>query len=210
MNWIILSSFIISLLLSPYSSIQVFASSLSSESNLAQRKYNNRLKENNYFLAFLKNSNAATAISADKIINDKIRQRVVGKGFADIRFLGHRLQADHIEIQTITHDGVATGNVVFQTKNDRIVGSRAEFNLDSEKLTIFSAYGYIAATYYVKANVIRRLSYDHYEVINGSFTSCKGDNPDWALRSKKTNFKIGGYAELKNPRLEVSGIPIIG
>ncbi len=87
MNWIILSSFIISLLLSPYSSTQVFASSLSSESNLSQRKYNNSLKGNNYFLAFLKNSNAATAISADKIINDKIRQRVVGKGFADIRFL---------------------------------------------------------------------------------------------------------------------------
>ena len=57
---------------------------------------------------------------------------------------------------------------VFQTKNDRIVGTRAEFNIDSEKLTIFSAYGFIAATYYIRANSIRRLSYDHYEVLNGS------------------------------------------
>ncbi len=211
MNRIIFSSFIISLTITcTLSTIHVFASSLSNISDQIQRPYQKELPEKDYSLAFLKNSNSATAISADKIINDKIRQRVVGKGFADIRFLGHRLQADHIEVQTITHDGVATGNVVFQTKNDRILGSRAEFNLDSEKLTIFSAHGYIAATYYVKANVIRRLSYDHYEVINGSFTSCKGDNPDWALKSKKTNFRIGGYAELKNPRLEVSGIPIIG
>ena len=183
MNWIKFSFFIISIsLASSLTTIQVFASSLSNTSNKIQKTYQKELLEKNISLAFLKNSNAATAISADKIINDKIRQRVVGKGFADIRFLGHRLQADHIEVQTLTHDGVATGNVVFQTKNERIVGSRAEFNLDSEKLTIFSAYGYIAATYYVEANVIRRLSYDHYEVINGSFTSCKGDNPDWALR----------------------------
>ena len=210
MNWIIFSSFIISLLFSPLVIIKVFANSLSNDSIQTYKSNKRKLLESDSTFAFLKNSNAATAISADKIINDKKRQRVVGKGFADIRFLGHRLQADHIEIQTITHDGVATGNVVFQTKNDRIVGTRAEFNLDSEKLTIFSAYGFIAATYYIRANVIRRLSNDHYEVLNGSFTSCKGDKPDWAIRSKKTNFKIGGYAELKNPRLEVSGFPIIG
>ncbi|MED5579563.1 MAG: LPS assembly protein LptD [Nitrospinota bacterium] len=200
---------IISLLFSHLTNIEIFANSLLNPSKEITNNYARNFKESSGPLAFLKDSNAATAISADKIINDKIRQRVVGKGFADIRFLGHRLQADHIEIQTITHDGIATGNVVFQTKNDRVIGTRAEFNLDSEKLTIFSAYGFIAATYYIRANVIRRLSYDHYEVLGGTFTSCKGDKPDWALRSKKTNFKIGGYAELKNPRLEISGFPVI-
>ncbi|MDA0999523.1 MAG: LPS assembly protein LptD [bacterium] len=159
-------------------------------------------------LRFLRDAGASAAFTADEMREDRARKRVVGKGFADIRFLGNRIQADYVEIQTETRDGVATGNIVFQQGNDRLVGSRIEFNLDSEKVTIYDARGYLGATYYIKAEVIRRVSEDRYEIIRGTFTTCEGDRPDWLFASRKTNFQIEGYAQLSTPVFEISGVPV--
>ncbi|MFC1492122.1 LPS-assembly protein LptD [Nitrospinota bacterium] len=158
-------------------------------------------------LRFLRDPTAAAAISADELLEDRERKRVIGRGFADVRFLGKRIQADHIEIQTETRDAVATGNIVFHTGNDRIVGSRIDFNLDSERLVIHDARGYIAATYYITANVIRRISEDRYEVIGGTFTTCEGDRPEWAFHAEKSTFQIEGYAHLKTPLISLMGVP---
>ncbi len=158
-------------------------------------------------LRFLRDSTAAAAISADKLLEDRERKRVIGRGFADLRFLGKRVQADHIEVQTETRDAVATGNIIFQAGNDRIVGSRIDFNLDSERLVIYDAKGYLGATYYITGNVVRRISVDRYEVIDGTFTTCEGDKPDWAFHSRKSTFQIEGYAHLQAPLLSLRGVP---
>ncbi len=158
-------------------------------------------------LEFLRDPSAAAAITADELLEDRERKRVIGRGFADLRYLGKRIQADHIEIQTETRDGVATGNIIFQTGNDRIVGSRVDFNLDSEHMVIYDARGYVAATYYITGNVIRRIAHDRYEIVDGTFTTCEGDTPDWAFRSKKINFQIEGYAHLQTPLVSLKGLP---
>ena len=158
-------------------------------------------------LRFLRDSTAAAAISADELLEDRERKRVIGRGFADLRFLGKRVQADHIEVQTETRDAVATGNIIFQAGNDRIVGSRIDFNLDSERLVIYDAKGYLGATYYITGNVVRRISVDRYEVIDGTFTTCEGDKPDWAFHSRKSTFQIEGYAHLQAPLLSLRGVP---
>ncbi|MEE9257160.1 MAG: LPS assembly protein LptD [bacterium] len=158
-------------------------------------------------LRFLRDPAAAAAISADELLEDRERKRVIGRGFADVRFLGKRVQADHIEIQTETRDAVATGNIIFQTQNDRLVGSRMEFNLDSERIVIHDARGYIGGAYYITAGTIRRLSEDRYEVIDGTFTTCEGDTPTWAFHTAKATFQIEGYAYLKAPLISLMGIP---
>ena len=158
-------------------------------------------------LRILRDPRAAAAISADELMEDRKRKRIIGRGFIDLRFRSKRVQADHIEVQTETRDAVAIGNIIFQSGNDRIVGSRIEFNLDSEKLVIYDARGYIGATYYVTANVIRRIAEDRYEVFGGTFTTCEGDNPDWAFQTKKASFQIEGYANLQSPMISLRGIP---
>jgi LPS-assembly protein len=158
-------------------------------------------------LKFLRDSKAAAAVSADELLEDRERKRVIGRGFVDLRYLSKRVQADHIEVQTETRDAVATGNIIFQTENDRIIGSRIDFNLDSEKMVIYDAQGYIGGAYYITGNVIRRIAENHYEVIDGTFTTCEGDNPDWAFVTKKATFQVEGYAHLQAPLITLSGIP---
>jgi len=157
----------------------------------------------------LRNPSTSAAISADKLMEDRERRRIIGRGFADLRFRGNRVQADYVEVQTETRDAVATGNVIFQSGNDRIVGNRINFNIDSEKLTIYDARGYVGENYYVTANVIRRISEDRYEVIRGTFTTCEGDKPDWAFHTKKANFQIEGYAHLQSPLISLRGVPAV-
>ncbi len=158
-------------------------------------------------LQFLRNPNAAIAITADELIEDRERQRIIGRGFSEIRYLDNGIQADHIEVQTATRDGVAAGNIVFQAGSDRIVADRAEFNLDTERIVIFNARGFIGATYYVRGRVIRRLSEDRYEVLGGSFTTCEGDLPDWAFGFERATFQVEGYARLQSPAMTIKGAP---
>ena len=155
----------------------------------------------------MKEPEAAIAITADEIREDRERQRIIGRGLADIRYLGKRIRADHIEVQTSTRDGVATGNIVFQTGSDRIVANRIEFNLDTERAVVFNARGFIGATYYVTGQVIRRLSEDRYEIQGGTFTTCEGDLPDWAFSFDRATFQIEGYARLEAPTMTVKGVP---
>lgn len=156
-------------------------------------------------LEFLRNPDAAIAITADELREDRGRQRIVGRGFAEIRYLGSGIQADHIEVQTATRDGVAHGNIVFQTGSDRIVADRAEFNLDTERMVVFNARGFIGATYYVTGRVIRRLSEDRYEIQGGAFTTCEGDLPDWAFGFERATFQVEGYARLQAPAVKIKG-----
>ncbi len=151
--------------------------------------------------------NASIDITADQIREDRERQRIIGRGFSDIRYLDNRIQADHIEVQTSTRDGVATGNVVFQTRNDRIVATHIEFNLDTERMVIFNARGFIGATYYLTGQVMRRLSEDRYEIQGGTFTTCEGDLPDWAFGFKRATFQVEGYAQLHAPTVTIKGAP---
>ena len=156
----------------------------------------------------MREPSSSAALSADELIEDRERQRVVGRGFVDLRFLGNRVQADHLEVQTETRDGVATGNVVFQTDNDRLVGSRIEFNLDNQRAVIYDARGYIGGVYYLMGEVVRRISEDRYEIRKGSFTTCEGDTPTWHFRTEKANFQIEGYAILRTPQFRVLGLPV--
>ena len=112
-------------------------------------------------------------------------------------------------MQTSTRDGVATGDIVFQTRNDRIVANRIEFNLDTERMVVFNARGFIGATYYVTGRVIRRLSEDWYEIQGGTFTTCEGKLPDWAFGFERATFQVEGYAQLEAPTMTVKGVPAI-
>ena len=156
---------------------------------------------------FSKEREASISITADEIREDRERQRIIGRGAADIRYLDKRIRADHIEVQTSTRDGVATGNIVFQAANDRIIANRIEFNLDTERMVVFNARGIIGTTYYVTGRVIRRLSENRYEIQGGTFTTCEGDLPDWAFGFERATFQVEGYAQLEAPTMTVKGVP---
>ena len=156
---------------------------------------------------FSKEREASISITADEIREDRERQRIIGRGAANIQYLDKKIRADHIEVQTATRDGVATGNIVFQTADDRIVANRIEFNLDTERVAVFNARGIIGAAYYVTGRVIRRLSEDRYEVHGGTFTTCEGDLPDWAFGFERATFQVEGYAQLETPTMTVKGVP---
>ncbi len=159
-------------------------------------------------LRFTQDPNAAIAITADEISRDKKRGRIVGSGSAEVRYLGKRIRADRIEVDTSTREGFASGNIVFEAGNDRMVATRVEFNLNTELATISDARGFIGDAYYVTGRLVRRLSEKRYEVQGGTFTTCEGDLPDWAFGFERATFEVEGYAWLETPAMRVRGVPV--
>ncbi|MFQ5895062.1 MAG: LPS-assembly protein LptD [Nitrospinota bacterium] len=159
-------------------------------------------------LRFFQEPEAAIAISADTLREDRKRKLVIGEGSVDLRFLGQRLQADRVEVNTETRDGVAEGNVVFSTPNDRLLADRMTFNLDTQRGEFFNARGYVGAFYYVQGRRIRRISEDKFEVERGIITSCAGDSPDWSFAATSALIHIENYAYIWNPSFWVKEVPV--
>ncbi len=158
---------------------------------------------------FIEEPGQAVAITADVLREDKARKLLIGDGFVEVRYRGMRLHADHVELHTESRDGVALGNVVFETEEDRLVAERMEFNLDSERVTLYQAEGYIGATYFIRGEKVVRLSEDKFDVFGGSLTSCSGDAPLWHFRSPKSLIQVEKYAYLRSPSIWLGGAPVM-
>jgi LPS-assembly protein len=149
-----------------------------------------------------------TTIRADSLTEDAERKVVVGEGFVDVRFLGNRLQADRVEINTETGDGVASGNVVFQDKGNRLVCNRIEFNIRRHQAVLYGARGELGREYKVSGERIERQDQDHYRIQDGSISTCKGPVPEWQFRSRSMDITLEEFAFIRQPTFWVAGFPV--
>ncbi len=149
-----------------------------------------------------------TTIRADSLTEDSERKVVVGEGFVDVRFLGNRLQADRVEINTGTGDGVASGNVVFQDKGNRLVCNRIEFNIRRQQAVLYGARGELGREYKVSGERIERHDARHYRILDGSLTTCKGPVPEWQFRSRSMDITLEEFAFIRQPTFWVVGFPV--
>ena len=149
-----------------------------------------------------------TTIRADSLTEDSERKVVVGEGFVDVRFLGNRLQADRVEINTETGDGVASGNVVFQDKGNRLVCNRIEFNIRRQQAVLYGARGELGREYKVSGERIERQDERHYRIQDGSLSTCTGPVPEWQFRSRSMDITLEEFAFIRQPTFWVAGFPV--
>jgi lipopolysaccharide assembly outer membrane protein LptD (OstA) len=149
-----------------------------------------------------------TSIRADFLTEDAERNLVIGEGFVDIQYLGNRLQADHVEINTETGEGVAEGNVVFQDKENRLVCDRIEFNVQRQQAIMYGAKGELGRQYRVSGDRIERQDIKHYRIQGGAFSTCEAPVPEWQFHSNTIDVTLEEYAFIKMPTFWVLGFPV--
>jgi LPS-assembly protein len=142
------------------------------------------------------------------LTEDAERNLVIGEGFVDVQYLGNRLQADHVEINTETGEGVAEGNVVFQDKENRVVCDRIEFNVQRQQAIMYGAKGELGRQYRVSGERIERQDMTHYRIQNGAFSTCEAPVPEWQFRSSTIDVTLEEYAFIKMPTFWVLGFPV--
>lgn len=139
----------------------------------------------------------------------------VEEGNVDARIGTYRLQADKITIYEATNKVIAEGNVVFdQGEQQRITGSRAEWNYKTKTGFFINSTGYTNQTQdgtrmYFIADRVERISLDTIIVINGEITACDEEVPKWSFHAKKARIKTGDRVKLSSPTFRVKKVPII-
>jgi LPS-assembly protein len=138
----------------------------------------------------------------------------VYEGNVDARIGTYRLQADKVTVYEATNKVIAEGNVVFdQGDQQRITGSRAEWNYKSKTGSFIDSTGYTNQTQdgtriYFTADRVDKISLDTIIATNVQVTACDEDVPKWSFHSKRVKIKTGDRVRLYHPDLRIKKLPI--
>ena len=145
------------------------------------------------------------------------------RGNVEIRSGTYILNCDEATYDSTTGKITATGHVVYQggPRNERIVGSRATYDVSRDTGVFYDATGSIGARvknrtmyltsstpFFFKGKVVDKLGPDRYRVNDGYVTSCQLPKPKWLLDSKTAEVEVGDEAVLHHATLKVDGIPV--
>lgn len=126
----------------------------------------------------------------------------------DVRYGDMVLQGDYIQVNAVTKNVIATGNVVLQQGSQRMVGERLVFNLDTRLGTLFEAWGFADPDLYMSADEIEKVGGRRFELRGATLTSCTQPTPQWRLRASRAIYEEDRYVRLYHTRLEFFGVPV--
>ncbi len=106
-----------------------------------------------------------------------------------------RLLADRVELNRDTGEAVAQGKVIFFDGEDRLVGNRVDYNLKTGTGVVYDGSTVTPPYYHLSGERMDRIGEGIYRVRQGVFTTCEGDEPDWAFKmgSGVANLNEGIY-----------------
>ncbi|MFQ5912628.1 MAG: LPS-assembly protein LptD [Nitrospinota bacterium] len=149
-----------------------------------------------------------TRIRADSLSEDAERQLIIGQGFVDVQYMGNLLQADRVQINVETGEGVAEGNVVFQDKGNRLVCDRIEFNIRRQQAVLYGVQGELGRQYRISGERVERQDENSYRIQQGAISTCTDPIPEWQIRSRSMDVTLEEWAYIRQPMFWVAGFPV--
>ncbi|MBV9960270.1 MAG: LPS-assembly protein LptD [Acidobacteria bacterium] len=137
----------------------------------------------------------------------------VAEGNVDARIGVYRLQADKVVVYEASNRVLAEGNVVFDQGEQRITGSRAEWNYATKLGYFVNSTGFTNQTQdgtviYFTADSVEKVSANKIVVINAELTACEDSVPKWSFKTRRAEIVIGDRARFKNPSFRVKNFPV--
>jgi LPS-assembly protein len=141
-----------------------------------------------------------------------------------------KIFADEVELFLDENRAIATGNVVFTQGANRIAADRADFNTATRLGTFYNARGIATVKpprqrvtpggiapppvvgqdndVYFFGETVEKIGPKKYKIINGGFSTCVQPTPRWDLTAGEVILNIEHYTILKEPTLNVKGVPL--
>ncbi len=149
-----------------------------------------------------------TAVGSAETVETVGERLVVASGGVEFRFREMRLQAQRVEVDRVSRDVRAEGEVILDEGPRRLTGSEMTMNLDSRTGQITNAKVFADPDIYFSGAEVEMLGNDVYNVKNGEVTSCLEDNPGWSFRTSNARVRLEGLARLRNTTMRVKGAPV--
>ena len=147
-------------------------------------------------------------VSAEKV-SKTAEDEYVLEGFVDIVSGKSRIQADKVYMNNRTKELLAEGSVLLDWGENRLAGSKLEFNLDTENGVIYSVLGYMEPEYIFTAEKVEKIAEDKIVLYKGVFTSCTQPTPYWSFKVGRALIHLNHYAHLRNILFKVRKVPLI-
>jgi LPS-assembly protein len=139
---------------------------------------------------------------------------IVYEGNVDARIGVYRLQADKITVYEASNRVIAEGNVVFDQGQQRITGTRAEWNYATKLGFFVNSTGFTNQTQdgtviYFTADSVEKVSADTIVAVNAEVTACEDSVPKWSFTTKRATIKMGDRVRVSSPSFRVKGVPVV-
>jgi lipopolysaccharide assembly outer membrane protein LptD (OstA) len=118
------------------------------------------------------------------------------------------VQADNIDVNLATKEIVATGNVILDQGPRRLAGVTLTYNLDEKTGVLSQGSAYVDPDFYFWGTEIRKTGEDTFTFVDGTFTSCAEDNPDWSFKVNRAEVEVGGFAKVWGAQMRVKKAPV--
>ncbi len=133
---------------------------------------------------------------------------LVLEGYAQLGFGGLRVQADRIEVWEDEMRIEATGNVVFERGNEKVVAEKLMASLGGTRVRFENARGLLGQDFYFVAESVEEDDDGNYVLERGAFTTCAQPVPRWNFTASRAVVRPRKSIWMRNVAFRVKGIPV--
>jgi LPS-assembly protein len=130
-------------------------------------------------------------------------------GGVELRYQDVVVKAERIEADLETQVVKAEGDVVIDQGSRRIAGATATYDLTTRTGTFTDATAYADPDIYFSGAELAKVGENTYTVVDGIFTSCSDEVPDWSFRLRRARVEVEGYAHVRGAALRVKRVPVL-
>ena len=149
-------------------------------------------------------------LRADTFSYDKRQDIYTARGNVVLHAKDNIIFADHIRLDAASREAIAEGDVRIERDKDWLEGERAYLNLEKETGLIEEGRGFLAnGNFHFTGALVEKLGPQTYNVVNGTFTTCDGDEPSWHFRTSDLKVTLEGYGFAKDTRFYLGRVPVL-
>jgi LPS-assembly protein len=154
--------------------------------------------------------NSGYRLRADSFSYDRRQDIYTASGNVVLHAKGSIIFADHLRLDAATREAIAEGDIRIERDNDWLEGERAYLNLEEETGLIEQGRGFLADNnFHFSGALVEKLGPQTYNVLDGTFTTCDGDEPSWHFRTTDLKVTLEGYGFAKDASFYLGRVPVL-
>jgi LPS-assembly protein len=120
------------------------------------------------------------------------------------------LKSDYARLDRNTMIAEARGKVVYTAGGDELRGDQLTIDLKKQTGEVEKGRLFLKKNnYHVTGTRIWKTGESTYRVLDGTITSCDGDEPPWIITAKDFDVTLEGYGKLHQASLKARNIPVL-
>ncbi len=149
-------------------------------------------------------------ISADAVDYDAETTTYHASGNVVIEKADTRLMADRVAFNHEAMTASASGHVIMTVGGDVLTGERLDLDLNRETGVVYGGSVFLQENhFYIRGQRIEKTGRDTYRAEQASITTCDGDRPDWSITARTVNVTIDGYGRASHAVFKARKVPLV-